>query len=321
MATKKTPLKTSLNNRIDALFGGDNQDVQSSQRAKIIAVDLLILPEYQPRQYFDSETISQLAESIKVHGILEPLLVRPVPDTSTTPFDYAQGHSTSGKYEVVAGGRRYRAVQLLSLTEVPVIILNLTDNEALEIAILENLQRENLNPIEETEAILKLLSGKLNQDVQEVISLLYRLRNEGKEEFRRNVSPNSEIVEMVFQTVGITAKSFVETRLPLLKLPADILSVLRQGKIAYTKAIALSKIKDEQQREKLLKDAIELNLSVREIKARIKELSKGETKDTASAKIDVTVKQIKKKKLWETEPKKWEKVEKLLEKINLLLSD
>ncbi|AFZ55528.1 ParB/RepB/Spo0J family partition protein [Cyanobacterium aponinum] len=306
MASKKTPLKTSLNNRIDALFGGDNQDLQSSQRPKTMAIDVLILPEYQPRQYFDSESISQLAESIKVHGILEPLLVRPAGE---------------GKYEVVAGGRRYRAVQLLSLTEVPVIILNLTDDEALEIAILENLQRENLNPIEETEAILKLLSGKLNQDVQEVISLLYRLRNEGKEEFKRNVSPNSEIVETVFQTVGITAKSFVETRLPLLKLPSDILSVLRQGKIAYTKAIALSKIKDEQQREKLLKDAIELNLSVRQIKARIKELNKRETKDTPSIKIDITVKQMKKKKLWETEPKKWEKVEKLLEKINLLLED
>lgn len=287
-------------------LGGDNQDLQSSQRPKTMAIDVLILPEYQPRQYFDSESISQLAESIKVHGILEPLLVRPAGE---------------GKYEVVAGGRRYRAVQLLSLTEVPVIILNLTDDEALEIAILENLQRENLNPIEETEAILKLLSGKLNQDVQEVISLLYRLRNEGKEEFKRNVSPNSEIVETVFQTVGITAKSFVETRLPLLKLPSDILSVLRQGKIAYTKAIALSKIKDEQQREKLLKDAIELNLSVRQIKARIKELNKRETKDTPSIKIDITVKQMKKKKLWETEPKKWEKVEKLLEKINLLLED
>lgn len=305
MATKKTPLKTSLNNRIDALFGKDNQDLQPSQIAKIIAVDLLTLPEYQPRQYFDSESISQLAQSIKVHGILEPLLVRPVVD---------------GKYEVVAGGRRYRASQLLSLTEVPVIILNLTDNEALEIAILENLQRENLNPIEETEAILKLLSGRLNQDVPEIISLLYRLRNQGKEEDRRNVSPNSEIVETVFQTVGITAKSFVETRLPLLKLPSDILQALRAGQLAYTKAIALGKIKNEQQRQELLKEAIEDNLSVRDIKERVKELSIGE-KEIVSAKIDITVKQIKKKKLWETEPKKWQRVEKLLAKINLLLED
>jgi len=298
---KKEPLKTSLNNRIDALFGGDNQDLQPSQRAKIIAVDLLTLPEYQPRQYFDLESISQLAESIKVHGILEPLLVRPVAD---------------GKYEVVAGGRRYRASQLLSLTEVPVIILNLT-NEALEIAILENLQRENLNPIEETEAILKLLSGKLNQDVQEVISLLYRLRNEGKEEFRRNVSPNSEIVEMVFQTVGITAKSFVETRLPLLKLPSDILLVFRQGKIAYTKAIALSKIKEEI-RENLLKEVIDNNLSVREIKERIKQLQDNPTESPSKIVKDL-MKDIEKKKLWETEPKKWEKVEKLLAKIKLLI--
>ncbi|MBL1208297.1 ParB/RepB/Spo0J family partition protein [Geminocystis sp. GBBB08] len=302
MATKKRPLKTSLNNRIDALFGKDNQDLQPSQTAKIIAVDLLTLPEYQPRQYFDSESISQLAQSIKVHGILEPLLVRPVVD---------------GKYEVVAGGRRYRASQLLSLTEVPVIILNLTDNEALEIAILENLQRENLNPIEETEAILKLLSGRLNQDVPEIISLLYRLRNEG-EEFRRNVSPNSEIVETVFQTVGITAKSFVETRLPLLKLPSDILSVLKQGKIAYTKAIALSKIKDEQQRIKLLKESIELNLSVREIKERIKQLQEKPIESPSTTVKDL-MKNIEKAKLWETEPKKWQKVEKLLAKIKLLI--
>lgn len=304
---KKQPLKTSLNNRIDALFGGDNQDLTSSQQAKIMKVDLLILPDYQPRQYFDSESISQLAESIKVHGILEPLLVRAV---------------SEGKYEVVAGGRRYRASQLLSLTEVPVIIRSLTDNEALEIAILENLQRENLNPMEETEAILKLLSGKLNQDVQEVISLLYRLRNEGKEKFRRNVSPNSEIeiVEAVFQTVGITAKSFVETRLPLLKLPSDILESLRQGQIAYTKAIALSKIKDEQQRLELLKEVIANNLSVREIKERIKELQNNPI-ESPSTTIKDLMKNIERKKLWETEPKKWEKVEKLLEKINLLLED
>ncbi|WP_069789389.1 ParB/RepB/Spo0J family partition protein (plasmid) [Cyanobacterium sp. IPPAS B-1200] len=305
MATKKTPLKTSLNDRIDTLFGGDSQNLQSSQEPFKVKIDLLTLPQYQPRQYFDEESISSLAQSIKAHGILEPLLVRPLKD---------------GKYEVVAGGRRYRASQLLSLTEIPVIILSLSDDEALEIAILENLQRQDLNPLEETEAVLRLLSARLNQDIPNIVSLLYRLRNESK--VSGNVSPSSEkeIIESIFETVGIKPNSFVETRLPLLKLPYDILIILQQGKIAYTKAIALSKIKDEQLREELTQEAIKDNLSLREIKARIKELTE-EEKETVEQKIDVTVKQIKKKKLWKNEPKKWKKVEQLLEKINILLDE
>jgi len=302
-AKKNQPFRTiKKGSGLEVLFG-DSDKIPNE-----IDIDLIQLPPRQPRRYFDSQKMEQLTQSVKNHGIIEPLLVRPL----------------NGMYELVAGERRYRAAQNLNFTKVPVIIKELTDDEALQLTLIENLHREDLNPVEETEGILQLIALRIGKSSDQVIKVLQRMKNELEGRVRHNVMPNNEnqVVEEIFQGLNVmTWESFVKNRLPLLNLPDIIKIALQEGKIAYTKAIALSKIKDEQQREELLKGAIELNLSVREIKARIKELSKGETKDTASAKIDVTVKQIKKKKLWETEPKKWEKVEKLLEKINLLLSD
>jgi ParB-like partition proteins len=113
-----------------------------------------------------------LVLSIKEHGILEPLLVRP---------------RSGGEYELVAGERRYRAAQKLGLAEVPVVIRKLTDEEALALSLIENLHREDLNPVEETEGILQLLSLKLNVAVEETISLLYRMQNEAKGKVTQNV--------------------------------------------------------------------------------------------------------------------------------------
>lgn len=314
MATrKKQPLKTSLNERIDALFGGENQEGSTSSPAtKTVSIDLLELPDYQPRQYFDGETIEQLATSIRTHGILEPLLVRPLSER---------------KYEIVAGGRRYRAAQLSALTEVSVIVLNLNDNEALEIAILENLQRENLNPLEETEAILKLLSTRLNWNVAEVISWLYRLRNDSAGELRRNVSPNSEIatVETVFAPLGMTWKSFVETRLPLLKLPEEILIALQQGQIAYTKALAIAKLNPQEQRQELLAEAINQNLSLREIKEKIKLLRQSEarrepSKITLKSRMDSVYQKLKTGKIWADQSKR-KKAERLLKQLENLVDN
>ncbi|WP_245940007.1 ParB/RepB/Spo0J family partition protein [Stenomitos frigidus] len=105
----------------------------------------------QPRRYFDPEKLNQLAESIKQHGILEPLLVC---------------FTAHGKYEIVAGERRYRAATMLGFTEVPVVIRDFSDQEALQVALIENLQREDLNPIEETEGILELVALRLQKDVE-----------------------------------------------------------------------------------------------------------------------------------------------------------
>ena len=292
---------------VDLLLGESNNsnDHQSSSELEI---NKIVKPSSQPRRFFDPETLEQLKVSIQQHGILEPLLVRPIGDD---------------KYELIAGERRYRAALDLKLATVPVSIKNLTDTEAKQIALIENLQRVDLNPVEETQGILELLSIQLNQAVGEIVSLLYRMHNEAKGKVTQNVLGNSETeqIKSVFNSLGlINWESFVTTRLPLLKLPADILFILQEGKIAYTKAIAFSKLKDEQLREQLTQEAIKENLSLRDIKARIKELTQGE-KDTALEKIDVTLKQIKKKKLWQNEPKKWKKVEQLLEKINVLLDD
>jgi ParB family chromosome partitioning protein len=143
----------------------------------------IVLPPQQPRRYFDPQALKELVSSVKQHGILQPLLVRPL---------------GSGKYELVAGERRYRA----GLEVVPVVVRELSDDQAFQLALIENLQREDLNPVEETEGILHLLGIRLHCDVEAVKSLLYRMKNahsKGEQpskgslnEFRRNVSPNSD---------------------------------------------------------------------------------------------------------------------------------
>ncbi|WP_250855280.1 ParB/RepB/Spo0J family partition protein, partial [Anabaena sp. PCC 7938] len=152
------------------------------------------LPPQQPRRYFDPQALTELVTSVKQHGILHPLLVRPL-----------TGGKTAGKYELVAGERRYRAATEAGLEEVPVVVRELSDDQAFQLALIENLQRQDLNPVEETEGILHLLAIRLESDVEAVKSLLYRMKNasskgekqlkDSEEQFRRNVSPNSETTD------------------------------------------------------------------------------------------------------------------------------
>ncbi len=125
----------------DPLFGEE-----PTRENQSISLEQIQLPTLQPRRYFDEQALNELVTSIKQHGILQPLLVRPL---------------KGGKYELVAGERRYRAAHTAGLTEVPVVIRELNENEALQLALIENLQREDLNPVEETEGILQLLSLRL----------------------------------------------------------------------------------------------------------------------------------------------------------------
>ena len=313
MKKAERPYKGSLSNKVELLFGGGVGRMETEkkpERFQLVPLASIVLPKYQPRQYFAPEKLAELAQTISHQGILEPLLVRALP---------------SGQYELVAGGRRYRAAQLASLTEVPVIILNLTDEEALEIALLENLQREDLNPLEETEGILNLLSSRLHLERAEAISLLYRMRNQVKKNVSRNVSANeqTEIVETLFSSLGLTWKSFVETRLPLLNLPDNVLNSLRQGKIAYTKAQAIAKIEAPQQRQQLLDEAIANNLSLNQIKERIKQLKQTPTPTTTELtpqqRIKQTLSRLNKTKIWEDSRKK-KKLERLLQQLEDLMN-
>ncbi|KOP26701.1 chromosome partitioning protein ParB [Hapalosiphon sp. MRB220] len=226
-------------------------DIENSM---VINITRIQLSAQQPRHYFDPQKLQQLAESIKVHGILEPLLVRPISD------EY---------YELVAGERRYRAAQEVGLSEVPVVIREMTQLQAMELALIENLQREDLNPIEETEGIIALLATKLNVPSTEIPQLLYRLAKRGSDNVVGNESTLS-IVESIFTLVGkLSWESFATHRLPLLNLPHSILEALRSGKIEYTKARALARIKDPVLLDQLLNQAIAEQWSLSQIRTAI----------------------------------------------------
>lgn len=274
--------------------------------SNLVSLDKIILPATQPRRYFDPQAMASLVESVKSDGILQPLLVRVLGE----------------KYEVVAGERRYRAAQAAELTEVPVVVREMTDEQAVQYALVENLQREDLNPVEETEGILGLLSLRLGWNTAEVISLLYRMENEAKGKITRNVSGNLEAstVEQVFTGLGrMNWQSFVRTRLPLLKLPEDILEVLRSGGIEYTKAKEIAKLESESERGELLSEAISQSLSLSEIKGRLKAVQLPSEPQTLSTRIETISKLVKKQKLWD-DLKKRKKLEALLAKIEELIS-
>jgi ParB family transcriptional regulator, chromosome partitioning protein len=154
------PLKSKIEVPWDTT-GNLNADSSHS-----IPLDQIHLPPTQPRRYFDSEALKQLTESIKQHGILQPLLVRLI---------------DGEKHELVAGERRYRAALEIGLKEVPVVIRELDDNAAFQLALIENLLREDLNPVEETEGILQLLALKLSRSIDEIPPLLRRLQHSRKE--------------------------------------------------------------------------------------------------------------------------------------------
>ncbi|MBD2606322.1 ParB/RepB/Spo0J family partition protein [Scytonema hofmannii FACHB-248] len=153
------PLKSKLEVPWDTT-GKLNADSQAS-----IPLEQIQLPPTQPRRYFDSEALKQLTESIKQHGILQPLLVRLI---------------DGEKHELVAGERRYRAALEIGLKVVPVVVRELDDNAAFQLALIENLLREDLNPVEETEGILQLLALKLGRNVESIPTVLYRLQREQK---------------------------------------------------------------------------------------------------------------------------------------------
>ncbi|OWY65161.1 chromosome partitioning protein ParB [cyanobacterium TDX16] len=278
-----------------------------------IGLSEICLPQQQPRRYFDPQALQELTSSVKQHGILQPLLVRPLP---------------SGRYELVAGERRYHAAKEANLIEVPVVVRELSDETALQLALIENLQREDLNPAEETEGILQLLALKLETSLPEVVSLLYRMQNEAKGKVTHNVmgSLPKQIVQATFEAIGLMDwESFVTNRLPLLNLPSDILEALRQGKIAYTKAQAIARVKDEEQRQALLETAIAQDLSLNQIRERVASIADEKANSISSetsslkSRMDAAYRLVKKSKIW-ADPKKQKRLEKLLAELEALAS-
>ncbi len=304
MAKSRQSLVQGLSDSIAQKFIADPASVEPSLTLPIQQIQL---PKKQPRRYFNTEKQTQLVKSVKEHGILEPLLVRPL----------------GGGYELIAGERRYRAAQEVGLKDIPVVIREFDDRQALQVALMENLQREDLNPVEETEGVLDLLAISLDLPKSEVTALLHRANHAKNRDLQLedNVILQLETVESVLEIVGkFTAESFRVNRLPLLNLPEVILDALRQGKLEYTKARAIARVKDEQQRSELLEQAVTEKLSLGDIKERVKYL-KPEGKATPEQvlvdRIAEIGKRLRKIETW-GDTKKKGRITKLLDELDKL---
>jgi ParB family transcriptional regulator, chromosome partitioning protein len=197
--------RRGLGRGLSALFGDDTKEPAAPGAPppgppRTVATELIHPGRYQPRQQFDEESMSALVESVKAQGILQPLLVRPHPDIANA-------------YEIIAGERRWRAAQAAQLHEVPVIIRELGDRETLEIALVENIQREDLNPLEEAEGYRRLL-----------------------DEF-------SHTQEDLARVVG-KSRSHIANSLRLLSLPDPVRLMLQDGRLTAGHARALLSAKD-----------------------------------------------------------------------------
>lgn len=211
--------KSGLGRGFDAIFADNSvEDISTgNSTTKVKLMDIEPNRE-QPRKQFDEEALAELSDSIAQHGVLQPLLVRPMPD---------------GGYQLVAGERRWRASRMAGLTEVPVVIRDLTDSQVAELALVENLQRENLNPLEEANGY-KELSDKFGY-TQEKIS----------------------------EIVGKSRPS-IANALRLLNLPEDVQEMVSNGSISMGHARAILSLEDDTMKTDLAKLVIANDLSVRE---------------------------------------------------------
>ncbi len=215
MAIKK---KSGLGKGLDAIFA-ENGTEESNRSAEELKLSDLEPNRGQPRKDFDDETLAELADSISQHGILQPLLVRPI---------------FGGGYQIVAGERRWRAARMAGLTTVPAIIRELDDEQVMEIALIENLQREDLSPLEEAMGYQSLMDS-------------YDMTQE-------------EVAKIVGKS-----RSAVANVLRLLKLPEEVQSLIRSGQVSAGHGRALLSFPDDAEKIAVAKRVIEEDLSVREV--------------------------------------------------------
>ena len=186
--------KKGLGRGLSALFGDEKPKDQTQEIKQLNTVSISDLSRnpYQPRHLFSEEKLEELANSIKKNGIIQPIAVR-------------QSKSQTGKYEIVAGERRWLAAKRAGLHEIPVTVLDLTDVESLEVAIVENIQRDDLNPVEEARGYKRL-----------------------NEEFKYDHESISKLMSK--------SRSHISNTLRLLTLPSDVISMLEEGSLTSGQA-------------------------------------------------------------------------------------
>jgi ParB family chromosome partitioning protein len=260
MATKKTGLGRGL----DALLGSSieqaailpsvrqippgaaNVDVSALSRThpipvpapadnglRNISLELLTPGEYQPRRDMHRESLQELADSIKQEGVLQPISVRPL-----------TGHPGGAEFEIVAGERRWRAAQMAGLSDIPAIVRNVDDKQAAAIALIENLQREDLNPLEEATGLLRLI-----------------------DEF--------DLTHQEAATAVGKSRAAVSNLIRLLELAPDVLQLLAAGDLSMGHARALLGLSGSLSQAKAAQDVVARGLSVRQTEALVKRLQSG----------------------------------------------
>lgn len=233
MAKKQSGLGKGLN----ALMLENS--VEEAMPTNTLSINDIVPNKDQPRKTFDEGALQELADSISQHGVLQPLLVRPLP---------------AGGYQLVAGERRWRASRIAGLKEVPVVIKELSDVETMEIAIIENLQREDLNPIEEAEGLQALIDrcGFTQEDV--AVSV-------GK------------------------SRPAIANSLRLLKLPKEVRDMTRNGEISAGHARALLAFDNEAMIYEAAQNIVKNNLTVRDVE-RLAKISERTVKSRSSKRRD-----------------------------------
>lgn len=211
--------KSGLGKGLDALFFDNNSEEQQNGGAMLVRLSEIEPNKSQPRKTFDENALAELADSIREHGIIQPLLVRKL---------------DSGGYQLVAGERRWRASRMIGLDEVPVVVKDLSDTEVMELGLIENLQREDLNPLEEAAGYKELMATYgLTQD-------------------------------QVAKRVG-KSRSAIANSLRLLNLPDQIRPYLMNGQLTMGHAKALLGLDSESAMVSAAKEAVAKGLSVREV--------------------------------------------------------
>ena len=217
-----------LGRGLDALLGDDEAPARAEDGLRTLGIDELQPGKYQPRSHMEQASLAELAESIKSQGVMQPILARPL---------------AAGGYEIVAGERRWRAARLAGLASVPALVKEIPDQQALAAALIENIQREDLNPLEEATGIQRLI-----------------------EEFGLTH-------QRIAETLG-RSRTAVTNLLRLLDLAPPVRELLAQGRIDMGHARALLALPVARQIE-LAREAADKGLTVREVEQRVANAAKG----------------------------------------------
>ena len=225
----------------EAVAVTDDSPSDSDNGFQQLAIDVIQQGRYQPRTNFKPEALQELADSIKAQGVVQPIVVRPLQETP-------------GRYELVAGERRWRASQLAGLYDIPAIIRDISDQEAMAVALIENIQRQELNPVEEAKALVRLVEefGLTHQEAADAVG---------------------------------RSRASVSNLLRLLTLEADVRHMLEDGQIEMGHARAILGLEAAKQLQ-AAKEVAKKGLSVRETEQLVRRLSKPETEKKQKASLD-----------------------------------